>query len=148
MAEYRHSAHAVYDLKYHLIWCTKYRKKIVRGRIAERARDLIRQICAARDVVIVRGAVSPDHVHLLVAAPPILAPAKLAQYIKGRSSRHLQAEFPELRKQYWGQHMWARGYFCCSSGDVTDEVIKQYIEQQNHDLDFDFKIEGEEPPLT
>jgi len=110
MAEYRHSAHAVFDLKYHLIWCTKYRKKILRGRIAERARDLIRQICAAREVVIVRGAVSPDHIHMLLSAPPILSPAKLTQYIKGRSSRHLQAEFAELRKQYWGQHMWARGW--------------------------------------
>jgi REP element-mobilizing transposase RayT len=79
MAEYRHSAHAVFDLKYHIVWCTKYRKKVLRGRIAERARDLIRQICAARDVVIVRGAVSPDHIHLLFTAPPILSPAKLAQ---------------------------------------------------------------------
>jgi len=83
MAEYRHSGHAVFDLKYDMIWCTKYRYKILRGRVAERARDLIRQICQARDVVIVRGAVSLDHIHLLVAAPPILAPAKLAQYIKG-----------------------------------------------------------------
>ena len=82
MAEYRQSAHAVFDLKYHMIWCTKYRKKVLRGRIAERARDLIRQICAAREVVIVRGSVSPDHIHLLLSAPPILAPAKLAQYIK------------------------------------------------------------------
>src|SRR5580692_6395900 len=93
MAEYRHSAHAVFDLKYHMVWCTKYRYKILRGRVAERARDLIRQICQARDVVIVRGAVSPDHIRLLLAAPPILAPAKVAQYIKGRASRHLQAEF-------------------------------------------------------
>ena len=99
MAEYRQSAHAVYDLKYHMIWCTKYRKKILRGRIAERARDLIRQTCVARGVTIVRGAVSPDHIHLLLSAPPILAPAKLAQYIKGRSSRLMQAEFAELRKQ-------------------------------------------------
>ena len=108
MAEYRQSAHAVYDLKYHMIWCTKYRKKILRGRIAERVRDLIRQTCAARGVSIVRGSVSPDHIHLLLSAPPILAPAKLAQGIKGRSSRLMQAEFPELRKMYWGQHMWAR----------------------------------------
>ena len=98
MAEYRQSAHAVYDLKYHMIWCTKYRKKILRGRIAERVRDLIRQTCAARGVAIIRGAVSPDHIHLLLSAPPILAPAKLAQGIKGRSSRLMQAEFPELRK--------------------------------------------------
>ena len=85
MEEYRQSAHAVFDLKYDMIWWTKYRKKVPRGRIAERARDLIRQICAAREVMIVRGSVSPDQIHLLLAAPPIVAPAKLAQYIKGRS---------------------------------------------------------------
>jgi putative transposase len=104
----RHSAHAVYDLKYHVVWCTKYRYKIMRGRVAERARDLIRQTCESREVVIVRGAVSPDHVHLLLSAPPLESPAKLVQYIKRRSSRQLQAEFPELRKRYWAQHMWAR----------------------------------------
>jgi putative transposase len=74
MAEYRQSAHAVFDLKYHVIWCTKYRYKIQRGRVAERARDLIRQICEARDVVIIGGAVSPDHIHLLLSGPPILSP--------------------------------------------------------------------------
>jgi putative transposase len=106
MAEYRQSAHAVYDLKYHMIWCTKYERRY--SGVAERVRDLIRQTCAARGVSIIRGAVSPDHIHLLLSAPPILAPAKLAQGIKGRSSRLMQTEFPELRKQYWGQHMWAR----------------------------------------
>jgi REP element-mobilizing transposase RayT len=77
MAEYRQSAHAVFDLKCHVIWCTKYRYKIMRGRIAERARDLVRQICEAREVVIVRGAVSPDHIHLLLSAPPVLSPSKM-----------------------------------------------------------------------
>ena len=135
MAEYRHSAHAVFDLKYHVIWCTKYRYKILRGRVAERARDLIRQICEAREVVIVRGAVSPDHIHLLLSARPALSPAKLVQYIKGRSSRHLQAEFPELRKRYWGQHKWARGYFCATVGAVDEAMIKAYIESQKWDED-------------
>src|SRR6516164_1760722 len=101
MAEYRHSAHATLDLKYHVIWITKYRYKILRGRIAERARDLIRQVCQAREVVIKRGAISPDHIHIPLSAPPHLAPAKLVPYIKGRSSRKLQEEFPELRKRYW-----------------------------------------------
>jgi len=72
MTEYRHSAHVVFDLKYHMIWCRKYRYKILKGRVAERARDLNRQICQAREVVIIRGAVSPDHIHLLLAAPPML----------------------------------------------------------------------------
>ena len=105
--EYRESAHAVWDIKYHLVWVTKYRYKILTREIAERARVLIRQICEAREVTIVRGAIAVDHIHMLVAAPPQIAPSKLVQYLKGRSSRMLQMEFPQLRKRYWGQHLWA-----------------------------------------
>jgi putative transposase len=131
----------MYDIKYHVIWVTKYRYKVMRGRIAERARDLIRQICAARDVVIVRGAVSPDHIHMLLSVPPHLSPAKLVQYIKGRSSRRLQEEFPELGKRYWGQHLWARGYFCATVGAVDEATIKEYIENQKWDEEGEgFKI--------
>ena len=114
MVEYRRSAHAVFDLKYHVVWITKYRYKVLRWRVAERARDLIRQICEAQRVVIVRGAVSPDHIHMLLSVSADLAPAKLVQYIKGRSSRRLQDEFPELRKRYWGQHLWAMPLTLCS----------------------------------
>ena len=84
MLEYRTSAHAVFDIKYHFVWITKYRYKILRGRVAERARDVLRQICQAREMVIVRGAVSPDHIHMLVSCSPDMAPAKLVQYLKGR----------------------------------------------------------------
>ena len=147
MAEYRRSAHAVFDIKYHVVWITKYRYKVLRGRVAERARDLVRQICEAPDVVIMRGAVSPDHVHMLLSAPAHLAPAKLVQYIKGRSSRRLQDEFPELRKRYWGQHLWARGYFCATVGAVDEETIKQYIESQRWDEDDQgFKITAPAEP--
>src|SRR3954447_14364150 len=135
MGEYRHSGHAVCDIKYHLVWITKYRYKILRGEAAERARDLIRQICHAREVVIIRGSISPDHVHMLVSAPAHLAPSKLVQYIKGRSSRRLQEEFPALRKRYWGQHLWARGYFCATVGAVDEETIRSYIENQKWDED-------------
>ena len=141
MVEYRTSAHAVFDIKYHFVWITKYRYKILRGRVAERARDLLRQICQARGAVIVRGAISPDHIHMLVSCDPVLSPAKLAQYMKGRSSRKLQDEFPELRKRYWGQHLWARGYWVASSGNVTDEVWKKYIEDQKpQEPDDDFRV--------
>ena len=137
MVEYRHSAHAVFDIKYHVIWITKYRYKVLRGRIAERARDIIRQICQAREVAIVRGAVSP----------PQLSPAKLVQYIKGRSSRRLQEEFPELSKRYWGQHLWARGYFCATVGAVDEATIKAYIENQKWDEDDQgFKITAPTKP--
>ena len=141
MAEYRRSAHAVFDLKYHVVWITKYRYRVLTGGVAERTRDLIRQICESRDVIIVRGAVSPDHIHLLLSAPADLSPAKLVQYIKGRSSRRIQDEFPEIRKRYWGQHLWARGYFCATVGSVDEETIKTYIENQQWDQDdHGFKI--------
>ena len=147
MVDYRHSAHAVFDLKYHVVWTTKYRYKILRGDVAERARDLIRQICAAREVTIIRGAVSPDHVHMLLAAPPQLAPSKLVQFLKGRSSRMLQEEFPALRKRYWGQHLWARGYFCASVGAVDERVIMADIENQRWDEDQEgFKITAPTEP--
>jgi putative transposase len=147
MAEYRHGAHAVFDLKYHVVWITKYRHKVLRGDIAERAREVIRQICAAREVTIIRGAVSPDHIHMLVSAPPQLAPAKLVQFIKGRSSRVLQRDFPALRKRYWGQHLWARGYFCASVGTVDEKTIREYIENQRWDDDVEkFKITSPREP--
>jgi len=137
----------MYDIKYHVIWVTKYRYKVMRGRVAERARELIRQICQAWDVVIVRGAISPDHVHMLLSVPPNLAPAKVVQYIKGRSSRLLQAEFPELGKRYWGQHLWARGYFCATVGAVDEDTIKHYIETQRWDEDDEgFKITAPTKP--
>ena len=147
MAEYRHGAHAIFDIKYHVIWITKYRYKILVGRVAERARDLIRQSCQAREMVIVRGAVSPDHIHMLLSVPPHLAPAKVVQYLKGRSSRRLQEEFPELRKRYWGQHLWARGYFCATVGAVDEKTIREYIENQRWDEDEEgFKITAPTKP--
>ncbi len=147
MANYHHRGHTVSDCKYHLIWVTKYRWPVLKGDLAVRCRDLIREICRAREVAVVRGAVSPDHVHLLVSAPPVLSPAKLAQYLKGRSSRKLQEEFPSLQKRYWGQHLWARGYFCATVGAVDEKTIKRYIEEQKWDEDGEgtFRIVADPP---
>ena len=127
---YRKTAHSVYDLKYHIVWITKYRKPILHGEIGKRVRELIRQTCASLDVYIVKGHVSKDHVHLLVSVPPNLAISELVKRLKGRSSRLMLEEFGELNRQFWGRHLWARGYFAASSGNVTDEIIKQYIESQ------------------
>ena len=142
---YRKTAHSVYDLKYHIVWITKYRKPILRGEIGKRVRELIRQTCASLDVYIVKGHVSKDHVHLLVSVPPNLAVSELVKRLKGRSSRLMLEEFGELRKVYWGRHLWARGYFVASSGNVTDEVIAEYIEKQSQLApeggDEDFKVE-------
>jgi putative transposase len=80
--------------------------------------------------VIVRGAVSPDHIHMRVSAPPGLSPSKLVQYINRRSSRRLQEQFPELQKRYWGQHLSGRGYFCVTVGAVDEKTVQEYIENQ------------------
>jgi putative transposase len=124
---YCKTAHSVYDLKYQLVWVTKYRKPVLRGEIATRVRELIRQTGATLEVDILSGHVSSDHIHLLVSVPPQVAVSVLVQRLKGRSSRRLQEEFSELKRQYWGRHLWARGYFAVSTGNVTDGIIKQYI---------------------
>ena len=140
---YRKSAHATYDLKYHLVWITKYRKPALRGPVGLRARDMIRQTCATLDVEIITGHVAVDHVHLLVSVPPQVSVSQLMQRIKGRSSRRMLDEFEDLRKQFWGRHLWARGYFAVSSGNVTDDVIARYIEMQGNlppDDDTNFRV--------
>ena len=131
MEGYRKTSHALYAIKYHLVWITKYRKRVLAGRIGERTRELIRQVCSQNEVEILAGHVSAEHVHLLVSVPPHLSVSKLVQYIKGYTSRKLLMEYKELNKQYWGQHLWARGYFAASTGNITDEIIKQYIENQD-----------------
>jgi putative transposase len=141
--DYRKTSHAVYDLKYHLVWITKYRKPILRGEIAVRLRELIRQTCATLDVYIEKGHIATDHLHLLVSVPPHVCVSDLMQRLKGRSSRLMLQEFGELRRQFWGKHLWARGYFAASSGNVTDEIIKQYIESQGQTTlgdDADFRV--------
>jgi len=131
MENYRKTSHCTYDLKYHMVWITKYRKPAITGKIAERTRELIRQISATNDVEIMAGHVGKDHIYLMVSVPPHLSVSKLAQYYKGNTSRKLQQEYRELNKQFLGQHLWARGYFVASSGNVTDEIIAEYIRTQD-----------------
>lgn len=137
MQYHRTTSHTKFDNKYHIIWITKYRKKILKGDLGIRARDIIRQVCERFGVEIIRGNISPDHVHIFVSIPPHYSVSKVAQNIKGRSSRILQQEFPSLRKEYWGRHFWAIGFFCATSGNVTDEVIMKYIEDQGNQREDD-----------
>ena len=143
MTEYRHGAHTVFRIHLHLVWVTKYGKPVMTGEVGTRLRELIREICGNQEVTIIKGHISKDHVHLFVSIPPQVTISRLLQMLKGKTSYKMMHEFPHLRKKFWGRHMWARRYFCVSSGNVTDEVIKQYIEEQNHDHDSDFRIEGE-----
>ena len=104
--DYRYGSHTVFKIEYHFVWVTKYRFHVLKGDIALRTRELIRQICQAHEI----------------------APSEIMRRIKGRTSRKLMEEFPELKKRYWGQHFWARGYFCTTVGEMTEEMIKHYIE--------------------
>jgi len=142
--EYRSGSHSKYDLKIHLVWITKYRKPILKGEIADRIRHIVREICNANEVIIIKGHVSSDHIHLLLSYPPRLSISKLVQYLKEKTSRKLLQEYGLLRKQFWGQHIWARGYFVVSVGTMTDEIVKDYIENQgklDNDGEEDFRIE-------
>ena len=144
MEHYRQSSHTVYDIKYHLVWITKYRKPVLRGEIAERVRDLIREICKAKDIEILKGHVSRDHVHVFLSVAPHLSVSQVVQSLKGKTSRKLMMEYKSLSRAFWGRHIWARGYFVASSGNVTDEVIMKYIEEQvKEPPDGDFSIEDD-----
>ena len=133
MKLYRSGSHTIFDLKYHLIWTTKYRRPILEGRLGHRVRDLIREICASHSIQILKGHISKDHVHIFLSMPPQISVSKIAQYLKGKTSRKILQENPKLNKMFWGQHFWARGYFCSTSGSITDETIMNYIANQDDD---------------
>lgn len=136
----RKSTHVQYDLQYHLVWTTKYRYKVLNGKIAERTRELIRQCCKSMDITIIKGAISKDHIHILISCPPSISLSKIVQQIKGKTSRMLLQEYKDLKRRYWGQHLWASGYFCRSVGVITDKIIKEYIENQQDEYEENFKI--------
>ena len=127
---YQLGAQTKHDLKVHLIWIPKYRKKVLTGQVALRVRDLLRQIAAEHELEIVSGKVARDHVHLFVSYRPDQRVSPIMQWLKGISSRVLLQEFPHLRKKFWGRHFWARGYLAISSGTITDEMIREYIDEQ------------------
>jgi putative transposase len=141
MSEQRTNGHSVTRLTAHIVWSTKYRYKVLQGDIQKRCRELLIQICESEDVEILKGVVSKDHVHMHVDYRPSKSMSDLIKRLKGRSSRKLQQEFPELKKRYLGRHFWAIGYGCWSTGNITDEMVNDYLEhhrnpKDNHGSDF------------
>lgn len=114
--EYRKSSHTTFRIELHIVWVTKYRYKVLTGTIGTHTRDLLRRICSEERAEIISGSVSPDYVHLLVSIDPSVSLCTLLRQLKGKSSRLLQIEFPELKKRYWGQHLWAGGYLPYKQG--------------------------------
>ena len=125
--ESRYGSHTVFNIEYHFVWVTKYRYHMLQGGVGLRVRELVRQTCDAFEIRILSGVVSKDHVHILVSAPPTMAPSEIMRRIKGRTSAKLFEEFPQIKKRYWGRHFWARGYFCATSGQLTDDMIRDYL---------------------
>ncbi len=107
MRSYRKNSHSKYDLKVHLVWIPKYRKRVLTGKVSDRARDLLRQVCMEHEVHIISRKITCDHVHMFISYRPQMALSKLVQYLKGTSSRILLQEFTHLRKQFWGRHYGA-----------------------------------------
>ena len=105
-------------------------KKGIDRRCCQRARDILRQIAMEHEIEIISGKVSSNHVHMFISYRPTQNVSKIMQWLKGISSRILLSEFPHLKKQFWGKHLWARGYLAVISGNITDEMIQKYIEEQ------------------
>jgi putative transposase len=128
MSEIRKGSHSVSQLHVHLVWSTKYRYHVLQGEVQVRCRDLIRQVCDSLDVRILKGVVSKDHIHLHLSYPAKLSISDLVKRLKGRSARLLLEEFAELRRRYYGGHFWGIGYGAWSSGNITDEMIQEYLD--------------------
>ena len=143
MEENRRGSHSVYELHVHIVWSTKYRYSVLRGDVQLRCRDLIRQVCDSMDIRIMKGVVSKDHVHLHLSYPPKLSVSEIVKRLKGRSARLLLDEFSELKRRYWGQHLWGIGYGAWSSGNITDEIIQKYLDhhKDNPNSDQNFILE-------
>ena len=125
MQNVRKGSHSIHQLHVHLVWSTKYRYEVLRGDIQLRCRDLIRQSCDSLDIQILKGVVSKDHVHLHLSYPPKLSVSDILKRLKGRSAKILLMEYSELKKRYWGGHLWGIGYGAWSTGNITDEMIQE-----------------------
>jgi putative transposase len=130
----RRGAHTVYRLAYHFVWIPRYRRQVLKGDVAQRLEELIRDICESREWLIEVLAVEIDHVHLFISCPPRDAPAKVMNVIKSITARELYAEFPRLRRTHWGGKLWADGYYVGSAGEhVTSDLIRRYVEYQERE---------------
>lgn len=135
--EQRRGSHTVSWLTAHIVWVTKYRYPVLKGDIQVRCRDLVKQICDTEDVRILKGVISKDHVHIHIEYSPSKSISNLVKRLKGRTSRRLQEEYPELGKKYWGRHFWAIGYGVWSTGNITDKMVQEYLEHHRDPSNLD-----------
>ena len=130
----RRSKHAVYDLKYHLVWVPKYRVNILGGEVGQYLKEVFQRIAEEYEFWIDTMEVMEDHVHIFVEAPPRYSPSQLVQMLKSISAREIFKKFPKVKKQMWSGMIWNDGYFVRSVGDeVTADIIRKYIKYQKHE---------------
>jgi len=127
---YWSGAHTKHRLLYHLVWVPKYRKRILKGNIAKRVKELFRQACEVNEWSLEELNVMDDHVHMLIQIRPRESVSRVVQLLKGGSSRVLRTEIPELEEFLWGDSFWADGYFAETVGKTNEEVIRKYIREQ------------------
>ena len=128
--EYNSNLNVVYSCKYHVVWCPKYRRRVLTSEVEERLKALLHEVAEERQAEIIELEVMPDHVHLLVEVDPQFGIHRLVRLMKGRSSHHLREEFPWLKKRL--PTLWTNSYFVSTVGGAPLAVIKQYIENQKY----------------
>lgn len=120
----------VYSLQYHIVFCTKYRHKILIGQIEIKLKEMFLEIANQNNFEIISLETMPDHVHLLVNCTPQHYIPNILKALKGNTARFMFKKFPQLKRKLWGGHLWNPSYFVCSISDITENVIKNYIESQ------------------
>lgn len=127
-----YNRNSVFQTAYHVIWCSKYRKQILVDQIAQRTIDLIGSICEENDWPVITVEIQPDHIHLFLTISPAIAVSTVVKILKGTIARKLFLEFPRLKKELWGGHLWSPSYYVGTAGNVSAETIARYIERSEH----------------
>ena len=137
LSKYRRLSHVTYDCRYHVVWVTKYRFKVIDKNIEIAFKWAIQEVCDWKDIKVLEGSVQEEHIHLYLSIPPKHSISDCLKWIKGKSAERLFKKFPDLKKKYWGSHLWARGYFASTVG-TTDNIIREYIQRQRQQENTDF----------
>ena len=125
-------SHTKWKCQYHIVFIPKYRKKVMYGKVKADVREVLKKLCEYKKVDIIEGAVCGDHVHLCVSIPPKLSVSEFVGYLKGKSALMIFDKHPEMGSK-WDRSFWARGYYVSTVGDITEEVVKKYIQKQQEE---------------
>jgi len=130
MAKWKKQSHVVYQCSYHIVWCPKYRFRILKGQVGNYIENRIRELCEWKKVEILELNVREDHVHMVVVIPPRLSVSDLMGTLKGKTAISLFKSMPDLKKKpYWGNHFWSRGY-CVTTIGLDEDIIRRYVKYQ------------------